>query len=158
MDDTVLGKGAAPEMREAMPYTQLIDARLGEPISSRLKLETSAKSSSPGLQLMEARKALDWTVEKVAAQLNLATRQILAMEADDYAALPGVATTRGFFRLYAKLLKLDATPLLALIPSDASSNGAQIMSKRDRSASAPLLWVAIGLVLAGGIVLIKLFL
>jgi cytoskeleton protein RodZ len=67
----------------------------------------------PGARLAALRQELGWTVEQVAGQLNLAPRQILAIERDDYPALPGIAIVRGFVRAYAKLLKVDAAPLLA---------------------------------------------
>jgi cytoskeleton protein RodZ len=67
------------------------------------------------MQLAMRRQEFNWTVEQVASQLNLAPRQVLAMEADDYGALPGMAVARGFIRSYAKLLKLDSAPMLAQI-------------------------------------------
>lgn len=70
---------------------------------------------TPGTQLAMRRHEFNWTVEQVASQLNLAPRQILAMENDDYGALPGMAVARGFIRSYAKLLKLDSAPMLAQI-------------------------------------------
>ena len=70
---------------------------------------------TPGMQLAARRQQFNWTVDQVARQLNLAPRQILAMENDDYGALPGMAVARGFIRSYAKLLKLDAAPMLAQI-------------------------------------------
>lgn len=68
---------------------------------------------SPGAQLAAYRKERGWTVEQVASQLNLAPRQIVAIESDDYPSLPGMPIVRGFIRAYAKLLKVDAAPLLA---------------------------------------------
>ncbi|KRB84488.1 helix-turn-helix domain-containing protein [Noviherbaspirillum sp. Root189] len=68
---------------------------------------------SPGAQLAAYRQERGWTIEQVASQLNLAPRQVAAIEADDYPALPGMAIVRGFVRQYAKLLQVDATPLLA---------------------------------------------
>lgn len=68
---------------------------------------------SPGAQLAAYRKERGWTVEQVASQLNLAPRQIVAIESDDYPSLPGMPIVRGFVRAYAKLLKVDAAPLLA---------------------------------------------
>lgn len=70
---------------------------------------------TPGMQLAMRRQQFNWTVDQVARQLNLAPRQILAMEADDFGALPGMAVARGFIRAYAKLLQLDAAPMLAQI-------------------------------------------
>lgn len=68
---------------------------------------------SPGARLAACRQERGWTIEQVASQLNLAPRQVIAIEADDYPSLPGMAIVRGFVRQYAKLLKIDAAPLLA---------------------------------------------
>jgi cytoskeleton protein RodZ len=69
----------------------------------------------PGKVLAAHREAMGWTVEQVADQLKLAVRQVVALEAGDYAALPSPAVTRGFVRAYAKLMKLDPAPLVARI-------------------------------------------
>lgn len=74
-----------------------------------------AQMVSPGAQLAAYRKERGWTVEQVASQLNLAPRQIVAIESDDYPSLPGMPIVRGFIRAYAKLLKVDAAPLLATL-------------------------------------------
>ena len=71
-----------------------------------------------GQRLAAERQARDWTAEYVAGQLNLAVRQIYALEADNYSALPGIASVRGFVRAYAKLLRIEADPLVALIASE----------------------------------------
>ncbi|MDY7575392.1 RodZ domain-containing protein [Actimicrobium sp. CCI2.3] len=67
---------------------------------------------SPGAQLARQRVALGWSISEVASHLNLAPRQVQAMEDDNHAALPGIAVTRGFLRAYAKLLRIDAAPLM----------------------------------------------
>lgn len=77
--------------------------------------------ATPGMQLAMRRQQFNWTVEQVASQLNLAPRQILAMENDNYGALPGMAVARGFVRSYAKLLRLDAAPLLAQIGGEPNT-------------------------------------
>lgn len=74
--------------------------------------------SSPGKKLAALREERGWSIEQVSGQLNLAPRQVVAIESDDYAALPGTAVTRGFIRAYAKLLKVDGTPFLTLLPND----------------------------------------
>ncbi|SFA70810.1 cytoskeleton protein RodZ [Collimonas sp. OK607] len=70
---------------------------------------------SLGAQLASKREQLGWSVPDVASHLKLAPRQIDAIEADNYAALPTMVMTRGFIRSYAKLLGLDAAALLATI-------------------------------------------
>lgn len=83
-----------------------------------------AMRGMPGAQLAAQRQAYGWSVEDVADQLKLAPRQVVAIEADNYAALPGKATVRGFIRAYAKILKMDAAPLVAQVAleSDESEN------------------------------------
>lgn len=66
-----------------------------------------------GWMLVEARERLGLSIPDVARQLRLSTRQVEALEADDYARLPGKTFLRGFIRNYAKLLQLDPEPLLA---------------------------------------------
>lgn len=86
---------------------------------------------SPGAQLSARRQALNWSIEQVANQLNLAPRQILAIETDNYAALPGMASVRGFIRSYAKLLNVDAAPLLEAIAKEAPSTESVMPLRRE---------------------------
>ena len=72
----------------------------------------------PGKALAAQREAMGWSVEQVADQLKLQVRQVVALEAGDYASLPSPAVTRGFVRAYAKLMKMDPAPLVAQIAMD----------------------------------------
>lgn len=67
---------------------------------------------SPGRTLAAARAARGMSVDEVAQRLKFSTRQIEALEADDHGALPGAAIVRGMIRGYARLLGLDAAPLV----------------------------------------------
>jgi cytoskeleton protein RodZ len=91
----------------------------------------------PGKTLAAQREAMGWTVEQVADQLKLAVRQVIALEQGDYANLPGPAVVRGFIRAYAKVVKLDAAPLVAQIALDtpAASDATLTTVRRDRPAS-----------------------
>jgi cytoskeleton protein RodZ len=112
----------------------------------------------PGKVLAAHREAMGWTVEQVADQLKLAVRQVVALEAGDYASLPSAAVTRGFVRAYAKLVKVDPAPLVAQIamesaapaemntgavrrPTPASFSQSRFPSHGKRS-SLPLGWIA----------------
>jgi cytoskeleton protein RodZ len=116
----------------------------------------------PGKTLAVQREAMGWSVEQVADQLKLAVRQVVALEAGDYAALPSPAVTRGFVRAYAKLMKMDPAPLVAQITMDtpptpdssatvtrraspASFSESKFPSHGKRS-SLPLGWIAGGVV------------
>ena len=77
---------------------------------------TALPAASLGRVLREARERLGLSVADVSGQTKLAPRQIEALEADDLQRLPEMAFVRGFVRSYAKILQLDAQPLLAFLP------------------------------------------
>ncbi|HWR87548.1 MAG TPA: RodZ domain-containing protein [Acidiferrobacterales bacterium] len=66
----------------------------------------------PGALLAQARADLHLAHEEVAAKLHLATRQIQALEQDDYSSLPGATYVRGYLKSYALLLGLSPEPIL----------------------------------------------
>ena len=68
---------------------------------------------SPGQTLACARAELKLSVADVSQQIKYGVKQIAAIEADDYAKLPGTTFVRGMIRSYAKLVHIDAEPLLA---------------------------------------------
>lgn len=65
-----------------------------------------------GSQLRIAREARALTVDDVSRALKLSTRQIEALEADDWPNLPCKTIIRGFVRNYARLLGLDSEALM----------------------------------------------
>lgn len=62
---------------------------------------------SPGQYLRSCREATGMTPDDVAAELRVLPTFILFIEDDAYDKLPGDTFVRGYFRAYAKLLKLD---------------------------------------------------
>lgn len=78
--------------------------------------EVTPPARLPGAELLALRLQSGMTVEQMAARLKLTPRQILALEADNYTALPGMTIVRAFIRAYAKVLNVDPTPLVAMIP------------------------------------------
>lgn len=84
-----------------------------------------------GSELRAARLARGMNIEDVARQLRLSVRQVTALEEDDYDNLASGTFLRGFVRNYAKLLQMDAAPLLqrleqALPPTPAPTISYQI--------------------------------
>ena len=67
---------------------------------------------SPGQALAAARAELKLSVADVSQQIKYGVKQIAAIEADDYAKLPGATFVRGMIRSYAKLVQIDPAPLL----------------------------------------------
>jgi cytoskeleton protein RodZ len=122
------------------------------------------QGGSPGRILAVQREAMGWTVEQVADQLKLAVRQVVALEAGDYASLPSPAVTRGFVRAYAKLVRIDPAPLVAQIaidtPAEAEMNTAAVrrptpasfsqakFPSHGKRSSLPLGWIAAVVVVA----------
>lgn len=64
-------------------------------------------------ELVTARERRGMTTADVAQRLKLHLRQLEAIERGDWNALPGKAFARGSVRAYARLVGVDAEPLLA---------------------------------------------
>lgn len=65
-----------------------------------------------GGALLTARESQGLSIQEIANRLRLGPKQIEALEADNFAALPEPTIVRGFIRNYAKQLKINADPLL----------------------------------------------
>ena len=74
--------------------------------------DTAASRSGPGRLLHEARLDLRLAPEDVAQILHLSSKQIVALEQDDYKNLPGPTYVRGYLRSYAQLLGLSPEKVL----------------------------------------------
>lgn len=78
--------------------------------------ETEAPYAPPqpavGEQLRTAREAKGLHAADVAQALKISARQVEALEAGDWSALPGQTFVRGFVRNYARLLRLDPDLLI----------------------------------------------
>lgn len=66
-----------------------------------------------GQQLRQAREMRGLEVADIAQALKLGQRQVASLEAGDWQGLPGQTFIRGFVRNYARLMQLDAGPLMA---------------------------------------------
>lgn len=69
-------------------------------------------NNSLGAVLSATREQHQLSIDDVSSHLRLSPRQIMALESNDFAALPEAMITRGFIRNYARLLGIDAEPLL----------------------------------------------
>lgn len=90
----------------------------------------------------------------MARQLRLGLRQIEALEANDFAALPGNTIVRGFIRNYARLLHADPAEFLAAYQASLPSVQAErIVLEAENIAISPRpsrrwLWILGGVVTA----------
>lgn len=82
------------------------------------RVAADSAAENPGGVLRRAREAQGLSIDDVAEILRYSPRQIEFIETDAYDRLPGATAARGFVRGYAKLLKVDPTPLLAVLDSD----------------------------------------
>jgi cytoskeleton protein RodZ len=73
----------------------------------------AAPTPSVGEQLAAARTARGLAVADIAQTLKLGIRQVEALEAGHWQMLPGQTFIRGFVRNYARLIGIDALPLMA---------------------------------------------
>jgi len=113
-----------------------------------------------GTELKSAREALGLTVSEVAHQLKLAPRQVEALEAGRFDALPGPTFLRGILRNYARLVKLAPEPLLERIAErfeapDASRLAARYnqpvpFSDSTRRSTFVYLGLSLGVLALGG--------
>jgi cytoskeleton protein RodZ len=107
----------------AVADTAAIDAMqvsTTEAMTDAVEMQPELPTALPGELLAARRLELRWTLEEVSQRLKLAPRQITALEANDFASLPGMASVRGFIRSYAKLLELDPVTLLAMLSNEAN--------------------------------------
>ncbi|MDO8704525.1 MAG: DUF4115 domain-containing protein [Sulfuricaulis sp.] len=74
--------------------------------------DINAVPAGPGRLLQQARKDLRLAPEDVAQMLHLSSKQITALEKDDYNNLPGPTYVRGYLRSYAQLLGLSPEKIL----------------------------------------------
>jgi cytoskeleton protein RodZ len=125
MNTQPVNEHAGSESSIAANIETVVETSVEQPISQSLAAEQMNTAASadqpalgPGAQLALQRLAQGLTIEQVANQLNLAPRQIQALEVDNYSALPGYVIARGFIRAYAKLLKIDPAPFVALMPGE----------------------------------------
>lgn len=101
------------------------------PDDTSVDLSPPPGARTPGAIVREAREAAGMSIDDVSQQLKLAPRQVVALEDDDYAQLPGRTFIRGFLRNYARLLHLDADALLAALPDGSTA------ASLDRPAISP---------------------
>jgi cytoskeleton protein RodZ len=95
--------------------TEVSSDALNASIESAPLAENPPVLPSLGGQLRHAREAHGYSVADVVQVIRFSAHQIEAIERDDFACLPGATSARGLVRNYAKFLKLDPQPLLALL-------------------------------------------
>ncbi len=76
----------------------------------------SAAPATAGALLRAARLAQGLHIAVLAASIKVTQRKLEALEADRYQELPDMTFTRALAKTVCRSLKIDATPVLALLP------------------------------------------
>ena len=79
----------------------------------------SAPAEKPliGHLLRERRESMGLGIDDVVAKIKFSHSQIVALEENDFKALPEIVFLRGFVRSYARLLQMDERALLEHLPA-----------------------------------------
>lgn len=117
-----------------------VDGLAGEE-GSRAALATGEMATSlsggVGQLLRAAREDRKMSVAEAAQALKLGPRQVEAIEAEDWAALPGNTMIRGFVRNYARLLNIDADLLMRRLDAVQLQQTAHLDVSAGTSSSLP---------------------
>lgn len=96
--------------------------------TSSTSTNSSAPVSTVGAMLRIARNRRGLSTTDVSNRIRLSLRQINSLETNQFELLPEPMITRGFIRNYARLLEMDAEPLLAAYRSQTQTDNTQSIS------------------------------
>lgn len=106
----------------AEPGSPAVAVAAATPLTPPTSLPPSGDGQVDSLAaLVAAREAKGLSSDDLARKLNLAPRQVHALEAGDWPALPGQAFVRAALRSYGRLIGVDVMPLLASIGDAAGT-------------------------------------
>ena len=94
-------------------------------------------ASTAGALLSAARLRSGLSIAEVANHLKLSIRQVESLEADTYERLPSPMFVRGFAKSYARLVQIDAAPVLAALESRLPTDSLGAIASR-MAANQPL--------------------
>jgi cytoskeleton protein RodZ len=130
-----------------------VDDRDFENIGAADAADEGANLDSVGVRLRNAREAAGLSLAEIASRTRVPMRHLEAIEARDYASLPGSTYTLGFTRSYAKTLGLDENAITAEMREELAQGGFHGVTPRApayepadpaRVPSRGLAWTAAG--------------
>jgi cytoskeleton protein RodZ len=83
---------------------------------SELEPQTTTAAMSAGALLRQARERAGMHLGMLSVALKVPVRQLMALEADDHTPLSGPVFVRALANSVCRQLKIDAAPILALLP------------------------------------------
>ncbi|HAU42997.1 MAG TPA: hypothetical protein DCW50_13210, partial [Gammaproteobacteria bacterium] len=100
------------------------------------------RNTSPGEILRGARELYGWSLEEVAAELNLLPQVVEALEADDYSQIAGWTYAVGYLRNYARLAGVSIEQAIddrqELLPAKEDGPGTMTESATSRPQPIPI--------------------
>lgn len=117
------------------------------------------QSGTPvGVFLQKTREHQGLSIQEVSERLKFTVRQVQALEAGQFGALSGRTFVRGFVRVYARLLGVSDSELLAQLENELPIEAAPVERPVLRKAVIPtgrrsspwIKWAILALVLAAG--------
>lgn len=94
---------------------------------TRFVVAQNADVHSPGGQLRAARVAQSMTVAQAAQALRTREAVVIALENDEYGLFSADMYARGFIRNYARIVGIDAAPLLASYQEQHAKNDPDVL-------------------------------
>ncbi|HEY0821249.1 MAG TPA: helix-turn-helix domain-containing protein [Rhizobacter sp.] len=99
---------------------------MSDTTSDNPSAEPAPTPDTAGSLLRQARLAKGLHVAALATSIKVAPRKLELLEADRYDELPGATFTRALAQTVCRTLKIDATPVLALLPQPADQGLSQL--------------------------------
>jgi cytoskeleton protein RodZ len=143
---------------------------MSEPVTAEGAVSAGARATTAGGLLRQARQAQGLHIAALAAAIKVLPRKLELLEADQYDQLPDATFTRALAQAVCRTLKVDAAPVLALLPPPNGHRLEQVSEGlntpfHDRpgrfvprdlaSISNPWIWVA-ALLVIGAVVIYAL--
>ena len=105
-------------------------AEIQETDKEAIDRQAQSQPASLGEVLQAARVAKALSLQDVSDNLRYSVKQIDALEKGAFDLLPDAMITRGFIRNYARLLEIDAEPLLASYRQSVASESDNLIAVR----------------------------
>lgn len=118
---------------------------------------TESAPASPGELLRNARESFGHSLEDAAEATKISKTYLRALEENRFQELPSPAYLKGFLRIYANYLKLNADDLATMIATDNAQESSAIAEPAPEKSGMPLLQraqrFALPLALLGALIL-----
>ena len=90
-------------------------------IATESPVQAQAQAATVGQALQALRVARGWSLEEVSSRIKFSSRQIHALENEQWAKLPSGVSLRGLIRSYARLLDADAAAIVASLEAQIAA-------------------------------------